>query len=368
MPLKDYRLNIYDCPKTGTCTTTRAYNWLPSCPPFERFLFESYFAGGFMFMARQFLEGRLKPSQKLAEIISTCTTCGFCGEICGNSVPAPKIVDEFKAELVKAGFVLPGHKEATDSITKNYNPYGKSHEKRGAWMKEHLPTRTEVVYFVGCTTAYRRPEIAKAVVKVLKAAGVNFGVMGPEEWCCGEPLVRMGRPDLADKMIEHDIEAVKAAGAKTVVFSCPHCYTTLKDKLGNVESFHVTQYLDNLLKARKLRLKKTEGKVTYHDSCYLGHHTKLYDPPREILKAVGAELVEMSRNQMDAWCCGAGGGVQFAYPDYAVWTATQRIEEAKKTEAETLITACPHCKENLAKAAEKLNIVDITELIAKAIE
>jgi len=364
MPLKDYKLNIYDCPKTGTCVTTRKPYFLPSCPPYERFLFDSYFAGGFMFMTRQFIGGRLEPSQKLAEIIGTCTTCGFCEEICGNSVPVTKIMEEFRTELVKAGFILPAHKEVAESIKENYNPYKESHEKRMVWLSEKVPTKADVIYFVGCTTAYRRPEIAKAVVKVLKAAGVNFGVMGPEEWCCGEPLLRTGQKELAQKMIEHDVKAIKSAGAKTVVFSCPHCYATIREKI-DAEALHITDYINELIRAGRLNLGKIKEKVTYHDPCYLGHHAKLYDPPRDILKAAEAELVEMTRNQMDAWCCGAGGGVQFAYPDYAVWTATQRIGEAEKTEADILVTACPLCKENLTKATEKIKVVDITELIAE---
>jgi heterodisulfide reductase subunit D len=179
-----------------------------------------------------------------------------------------------------------------------------------------------------------------------------------------------------EAIAKHNIEVAQKINAKRIIFSCAGCFRTfkedypkiLKSDLG-IEVSHVSEYLYDLLKEGKLELTKSfPHRVTYHDPCHLGRHTGVYDPPRELLKAIPKlELVEMSRTREKAWCCGAGGGVKSGFKEWSVDIAINRIEEAEKTNAEYLVSSCPFCHRNLADAIEKrssnLKILDITEIL-----
>jgi len=374
MALEDFRDKIFQCVKIGSCLAHEIDPakrvWEPMCPPLERFRWHAYYAGGMMWMARSILRGRLSYSSDMADILSKCTTCGFCDWKCRNKIPATAIIEQMKEDMVGAGFdPMPGQKEAAESILSNHNPYQQPHEERFVWMswlEKPLPAKADVVYFVGCTSAYQRPLIAQAAIRNLLNAGVNFTVL-QDEWCSGEPLIRIGMKDKAEETISHNIEAIKSYGAKTVVFSDPHAYAALSKRLAeqNIESAHMVVYMNELVKAGQLKINKVSGKkVTYHDPCYLGRRSGVYTEPRELLAAMGFEVVEMPRNKDIAWCCGAGGGVIFGDPDYAQWTANKRLREARETGCDTLITACPLCKYNFDKANPgEITIIDINEAV-----
>jgi len=380
MPIEKYEKNVYQCSKVACCKviTPQKYLFLPSCPMYEYHHWEPYYPGGWMFLARKLITGEIKPSQDLAEIIYTCTTCGMCDELCDplNNIPIMEIMDEFRFDLVKAGFApMPALKEAAGNIANNHNPYGESHDKRFAWMEEKVPSKADVVYFVGSTTAYKTPEIAKATVKVLNTAGVKFGIV--DEWDSGELLFRTGQRELAADSIKHNVDAIKSAGAKTVITSDPHAYALFKREyqMPGVEVLHTTEYFSNLIKAGKLAHKiGIKDKVTYHDPCNLGRLGRgkfrgyqVVEPPREILKDLHVENTEMLRYKERTWCCGAGGGVYMHLPKYNEWTAAERLAEAEKTGAKMVVTACPLCKMNLTAAAQKtkspMKVSDINELI-----
>ena len=377
MPLEKYRGRIYACSKDAACKATFPESLgLPTCPPYERFHFDAYYAGGFMYLARKVITGEVKPSQDIAEIMYTCTTCGMCEDICANDVPVREIMEEFRFDLVKGGFApMPALKEAAGNIANNHNPFGASHDKRFAWLAEKVPSEADVVYFVGSTTAYKTPEIAQATVKVLNTAGVKFGIV--DEWDSGELLFRTGQRELAADSMKHNVDAIKSAGAKTVITSDPHDYALFKREyqMPGVEVLHTTEYINNLIKAGKLAHKiGIEDKVTYHDPCNLGRLGRgkfqgyqVVEPPREILKDLHVENTEMLRYKERTWCCGAGGGVYLHLPEYNEWTAAERLAEAEKTGAKMVVTACPLCKLNLTAAAQKakssIKVSDINELI-----
>ena len=252
--------------------------------------------------------------------------------------------------------------------------------------------------------------MARAGVNLLRKAGVDVGIMGGDETCCGGRAYELGYAGELTKYAEHQIETLRTAGVRAVVTPCSDCYACFKvlyDKIGKkleIEVYHITQYLDKLIKEGRLKLsKKVPLNVTYHDPCHLGRlgepwvHWQgkeikvmgqmivhdppkqyrrgakgVYETPRDILKSIpGLELVEMYRIKEYAWCCGAGGGVIDAYPDFATWTGAERLREAKAVGAEAIVSACPWCKRNFLDAAketgDRIQVYDIIELVERAV-
>jgi len=360
----------------------------PSCPPGFLKKFTAYYSSGRLMIAKRIHEGLHKPDEKTAEIFYMCSLCSACDFECSinlTSSESPedlefrpsKLFEKIREELVNLGIgPMPAHRKFAESITKNYNPYLESHSDRMKWAEGRwkTPSKSDVIYFVGCTTAYRHPEIAKATVDILDKAGVSYGLLNLNEHCCGSPLLRTGQRKLAEEMMRHNVKAIKEAGAKTVISSCAGCYATLKKDYPQIfkdldfQVLHTSEYLQELLKEGRLELKEVKRKVTYHDPCHLGRHAGLYDPPREILKSIpGIQFVEMLRQRRHAWCCGGGGGLISGFPEIASETADIRIQEALSTGADTLVSTCPFCKLNLVRAADKfkrkIDILDLTELI-----
>jgi Fe-S oxidoreductase len=268
---------------------------------------------------------------------------------------------------------------------------------------------TEVLFHAGCQFSYDKKlrETARTAVTILKNAGVDIGIMGKDESCCGGRAYDMGYKGEFIKFAENATQAWKAAGVKTVVTSCADCYhafVRLYPPLGTkFEVLHTVQYLDRLIKEGKIKFrKKIPLRVTYHDPCHLGRQGEpyvpwqgkekkilnqvvvyeprkpryngawgVYNPPRDVLKSIpGLELVEMERIKEYSWCCGAGGGIKEAYPEFSNWTATERIEEAKSTGAGAIVSACGWCERNFTDAinaaGDKLQVFDVVDLVKKA--
>jgi len=245
---------------------------------------------------------------------------------------------------------------------------------------------------------------------LLQKAGIDVGIMGHEEVCCGGRAYEMGFQGELSKYAEHNIETLKKAEVKTLITGCSDCYQTFKvlyHKIGkkiDIEVLHILEYLDRLIRERRITLTKgIPMKLTYHDPCHLGRLSDpwvpwegkekkvmgqiilrdppkefrkgkngLYELPRKVLQNIpGLKLVEMARIKEYAWCCGAGGGVKEAYPDFALWTARERIKEAESTGAEALVTACPWCERNfndaIKESGEKIKVYDLIELIQETI-
>lgn len=235
-----------------------------------------------------------------------------------------------------------------------------------------------IVYFAGCMATYREQNIAKTTIALLKKLNVNFTMLGSEEWCCGSVMLRSGNSEVAQKMIEHNVKAIKDLGADTVVTSCAGCYRTLKqdypkyiDDLG-FEVLHTPEFLLKYIEGGKIEFTAMPEplKVTYHDPCHLGRHMNIYDHPRQVLQAIpNLELVEMIRSRENARCCGSGGGVASAYKSLANDMADTRLKDALETGANILTSACPFCTYALKSAAErakvtgKLRVIDFSELI-----
>lgn len=215
-----------------------------------------------------------------------------------------------------------------------------------------------MIYFRGCTAREKQTGIQSATEELLDIAGVDYHTLDDEN-CCGSVLLRTGFEKQAQKQIEKNTEILKN---EKIITSCAGCYKTLKEDYDELNVVHISQFLDKLIKEKKLDLSKTNLNVTYHDSCHLGRHMKVFEEPRRVIESV-ANLVEMENNHEDSLCCGAGGGVKSAYPEIAAQMANSRLQQAKDTNCETLITPCPFCKLNLEN--DELEVLDLTEFLVK---
>ena len=213
-----------------------------------------------------------------------------------------------------------------------------------------------MIYFRGCTAREKETSIADATEKLLKLAGVDYKILEDEK-CCGSVLMRTGFVEEAQEQIEKNKEALSG---ETILTSCAGCYKTLKQDYGGLDVIHISQFLNQLIEEKKLNFNKKDLIVTYHDSCHLGRHCEVFDEPREVISSV-ADLVEMENNRENSLCCGAGGGVKSAYPEVANQMATSRINQAKDTDCDILLTSCPFCKLNLKN--DELEVLDITEFL-----
>ena len=215
-----------------------------------------------------------------------------------------------------------------------------------------------MLYFRGCTAREKLTGIQKATEKLLNLADVDYHILDDEK-CCGSVLLRTGFIKEAQEQIEKNSDVF---GDEVILTSCAGCYKTLKEDYENVNVIHISQLLDDLINEGKLDLTKTDLNVTYHDSCHLGRHMEVFDEPRDVIESI-ADLVEMENIRENSLCCGAGGGVKSAYPEIASQMAKSRIEQVKDTGCETLITACPFCKLNLAN--DEFEVLDLTEFLLK---
>ena len=316
--------------------------------------------------------------------------------------------------MVEDGQTLPQHTAIIDNLRKERNTMLKPNAERGQWAEgleiKHLNTeKVEVLFYAGCHFSYDKElqQVARTAVTLLKNDGVDVGIMGKEEGCCGGRVFQMGYQAEFTKCAKSNIEAWTKAGVKKVITSCSDCYHAFKRLYPRVSSkfevLHTVEFIDQLIKQGKIKFTKTiPMTITYHDPCHLGRLGEpyvpwkgeekkikgqivvyeprkpryngawgIYNPPRDVLKSIpGIELVEMERIREYAWCCGAGGGVREAYPDFSNWTATERIEEAKVTGAEAIVSACPWCERNFIDAVntmgDRMKVFDVVELVQQA--
>ena len=311
--------------------------------------------------------------------------CKRCDVACGKTdAQGNKVIDECKItiamreEIVKAGLEPEVLKKIDRTIDESHNPFGMPAARRNKWAEGmDLPASGDTVYFAGCYASLRCTKIAKATVGVLKAAGVDVAYLGEDEWCCGVPQLNDGNTELAERIIAHNVEALKASGCKRVVTSCAGCFHALKSDYTEIygelpfEVVHTSELIAQLIEEGKLEFSdEVSETVTYHDPCHLGRHEGVYDAPRAILNAIpGVELREMPMNREAAWCCGGGSIVSNVFPELTEAVSEDRVKEAKTTEAGMIISACPSCENNLSTEARKqgIKVEDINVLAARAL-
>jgi len=324
----------------------------------------------------------------LAKVLYECTLCANCRQQCGAKDPdtgrpridVPAITKAMRADLFAAGVEVPeGVKKFGENIERTYNILGAPMEERAGWLSPDIEVTPDanVVYFPGCLTAYRAPEVAQATARILNKAGIQFSILGAEEYCCGDPLIMTGQLQLARGVARHNYELLKN---KSIITTCAGCYRTFREEypklLGKefrLRSRHMVGVLVELIGAGKIKFNGAiKGKVTYHDPCELGRELGVYDQPRQVIRSIpGIELVEMYRRRENAWCCGGGGGLKAVNPEMALEIAQDRVEEALATGAQWIVSACPSCKTNIRDAIQatgaELQVMDITELVAASL-
>jgi len=279
-------------------------------------------------------------------------------------------------------------REVFRNLERMGNPWGAERHLRADWAAE-LGVKTlyedpdvELLYFPGCFKGYddRSKKVAVSMVRVLQRAGVKFGILGREEGCCGDPARRIGNEYLYKKIAEKNIEILNQYHVKKILTTCPHCFNTLKTEYpqfgGTFEVIHQTEYLDQLLREKRLSPKRVNPiKVTYHDSCYLSRSHGIYKEPRKILNALpGLKLEEMERARLRSFCCGGGGGRMWMEEHLGKRINEMRVDQALALAPHAIATACPYCLTMLedglkAKGKEaSVKVYDIAELLEKALE
>lgn len=321
-----------------------------------------------------------------SEEVWRCATCGACVKRCPRGVEIIDIMRALRKVIAEVGVakVPDSLRISVKNISSLGNPQGEAQEKRGDWAKDRdikiFTKGTEMLYLSCCVPAYdgKIRRIALATTDILKKAGIDFGILGENESCCGESVRKSGSETVFQSLAGRNIEAFRKNGVERIMVSSPHCYHSFKNEYpefgGNFEVIHVTQYLLELIKEEKVEFnRELNKKVAYSDPCYLGRHNEIYDAPRDVLKSIpGLELVELPDSREGAICCGGGGGRIWMDTPKGERFSDLRLEQALEMGADVLAVACPYCMLNfddsvLTMGKESLiEIKDVAELVQEA--
>lgn len=329
--------------------------------------------------------GRMVGEVIKEETLWACTSCRACEEECPLFIEQLTKILEMRRHLVLMESSFPPElKGAFKGMESSGNVYQMAPTARGDWAKGlgvkflSEDSNIDYLYWVGCAGSYdqRNNQVAVALVKILQAAGVSFGILGPEEKCTGDPARRIGNEYLFQMLAQENIEVLKGYGVKKILTQCPHCFNTLKNEYpqfgGNFEVIHHTQLIADLLAQGRIRPQQdVMARAVYHDSCYLGRYNDVYDAPRKILDAIpGLQRMEMDRHREKGFCCGAGGGHAFMEETIGRRVNHMRVEQALERKPDTLVSACPFCLtmfEDGKKAKgveETLKTMDVAEIVS----
>ncbi len=427
MSLEDYKKDMLRCVRCSTCkfiplsSLFKSARFSYGCPASTQKNFHSYSGTGKMITALSLLDKRIDYSPELLDIVYRCSLCGMCDLSCrtGTDLEVFEVLHELRKKCVEDGHgPMPAHKPIIESL-KNYdNVWMQPRNRRGMWskglskIKDINKEKAEILYFVGCSYSYSAElrDVPRKTAQLFQKAGVDFGMLGSKELCCGSPVHLIGEQKLYEDFARNNIEIINKLGVEKVVMSCAGCFGVFNSKYPlleeemNFEVVFAEDYLKQLVDEGKLKPKNTVPmNVTFHDPCHSGrlsekrtpshgietvYHNTLpvkdigdkvlglggrYDAPRDLLQSIpGVNLVEMERIREYSWCCGSGGGAKSAFPDFALDTAKERIEEALSTGAEAIVTNCPWCEKNLADAINEsqadLKIYDTVELLTESVE
>jgi Fe-S oxidoreductase len=418
MALADYRNDMEGCSRCSSCkwvpyNQIKSWRFAKNCPSIARFNFHSYSGSGRMITALSMLQGRSEINDDVTDMIYQCQMCGACDAACKvyrDDIDLTEVMLELRAHCVESGQLVIEHLTLLDALKAEDNVMGEPKAKRGDWadglaVKDINTEQVEVMFHAGCRYSYDADlrETIRGAVKLMLDSGIEVGIAGKEESCCGGRVYELGYRGEAMNYADDMLSRVKASGAHTLVTPCSDGYAAFKflyPRMGKelpCEVMHMSEYLLRLVAGGKLRLRReVPMAVTWHDPCHLGRMGEpflgdwdgdklvrpmsmkragkkgVYEAPREVLAALpGIELIEMERIKEYSWCCGAGGGVYEAYPEFATFAARERIDEALATGAEALVTSCPWCerifRDTVAESGAKLDVYDLTDLVLKSV-
>ena len=325
------------------------------------------------------------------ETLFSCTACSACVDVCPLGISPLGMITDMRRHLIAEGQLRGAPAASLQKTQRSGNPWGLPAQDRFNWA-EGLAVPTveanpgfEVLYWVGCAAAYDRriQKVARSVVRLLNAAEVNYAVLGPKERCTGESARRMGDEFLFQEMAEQNLETLNKHKVKKILTHCPHCLNSFKHDYsqlgGEFEVMHHSQFLADLVEAGKLPSPATtdaNGKVTYHDPCYLARINNVTEEPRQLVQLTlpgeSNSLVEMPRHGRETSCCGAGGGRMWFDDAPAQRVGRDRVEEILATGAKTVAVSCPFClvmtTDGVNAAGSDVQVRDLAELMADALE
>ncbi len=370
----------YACAQCGAC--------VDECDQYYGRIWESQSPRGKWYFLRNLMEGRGRMTQEWVDRFLACTTCELCHVHCPLELPIEPAWLRMRGALIhqQGRMTFPPFEVMRAAVRKERNIWASYARDRAAWIPEDLRARikpeAQIAYFAGCTASFVEQDVAEGTARLLDAAGVEFTYMGEDEACCGLPMLVAGKWDTFAEIVRHNIEGMRARGVRTVVTSCPACwlswhtyYKEWAQKLGLDYDFEVRHYSEVLaerIRAGEFRFPNPVPlKVTWHDPCHMGRAGGIYEPPREVLRAIpGLELVEMEHNRECAHCCGSVLTL-VENPDTGKVIGDVRLREAEATGAQAVIASCPCCEVQLRVTAQKtgrdLPVIDLAHLAARAL-
>ncbi len=374
----------YGCSQCGYC--------VEECDQFYGRGWESQSPRGKWYWLREYMEGREEWDQFMVGTILACTTCELCNVRCSASLPIEPAWMKLRGQLIdeKKMMTIPPFEMMAAATRKEGNIWAGYRKDRTAWFPQDLKEKhgpahkVKTVYFAGCTASYVEHDIAMATVRLLDAAGVDFGYLGEKENCCGIPMLVCGKWDVFAETMKKNIAAAQAAGADTVITSCPAChmmwrhtYPEWAKKLGieyNIVTKHYSEVIAEKIKSGEFKFpenKLSPTTVTWHDSCHIGRVSGVYEPPREVIKAIpNVKLVEMPYNRENAHCCGSVLTL-IKDPPVAADIGKTRLDEAAEVGANKVLALCPCCEFQFRVTADKkkmpVEVIDLARFAASAL-
>jgi heterodisulfide reductase subunit D len=334
------------------------------------------------------LFGKKEPTEDqwkaYSDTVFRCTLCGNCQEVCPVGIHLKELWLSLRQDLVHSK-AYPGKIDMIrENLEESHNVFAEDNEERAEWVEDmrdapdhgYLKDKAEVVYFTGCVASYfpLAQKIPMALAEILDVSGVDFTLLGEEEWCCGFPLLGAGLKDMLQGFIDHNVEAVREKGAKRAIFACPSCYQMWREHYPHAfDISHASQFLMRLVKDNRVPLQELSLKVTYHDPCDLGRGGRVFDEPREVIRSIpGVRFVELPRNRENCQCCGGGGNLEMIDANLSAEIAKRKIEEVLRTGAEAVVTSCQQCVRTMTTYVKRnrvpIEVMDITELVRRALK
>jgi heterodisulfide reductase subunit D len=333
------------------------------------------------------LLGRQQPSEEelkhYADTVFRCTLCSNCEEVCPLGIRLKELWLSLREDLVQEKAYPSKIDMIRTNLAESRNVFGEDNAERGEWVEDmrkppsdrYVRPRAEVVYITGCVSAYfpLAQKIPIALAEIMDASGVDFTLLGEEEWCCGFPLLGAGLMEMFADFRAQNLAAVRATGAGTVVFACPSCYQMWREHYQtDIELLSAPELLLRLVRAGKAPLTELSLTVTYHDPCDLGRGARVFEEPREVIRAIpGVTLVELPHSRENCMCCGGGGNLEMVDADLAGRIAKAKIDEVLATGAQAVVTSCQQCVRTMTSHVKRnkiqLEVLDIVQLVRKSL-
>jgi Fe-S oxidoreductase len=384
-PLKLEGLDIEPtvCARCGFCTFV--------CPAYLDTLWDSQSPRGKLYQLRDLIKSKKPIPPDFAARIFNCTLCGACQEICQTNIPLLRFWQLTRQEIGNLEEWPEIVNYIDEALKETNNIMEMDQDDRTLWtdmvddlVEDKIGVQAEVAYFAGCNISFKGTlaYMGENTIKVMEAAGIDFTILGEEEYCCGNPYFVAGGFDKATEMARHNLKKLKELGVKTVVFNCPGCHRAFadeyphllgKDSIEGLEFLPFSEFVLRLLNEGKIKFTKNYPHViAWHDPCELGRHQNIYNPAREVLNAIpGIQVREMKHTREKARCCGGGGLLKGTNPMMSVRISGRRLEEAEKAGAEFLASECPSCTMSFNDGIEhnesKMTFKDLSQIVVEAL-